>query len=71
MSEEFDLDRAIGYFERMRENIFETYVNEYGYDRERAEEIATRTAAKLLVRNIGPANADRVFEELRRRGRLR
>lgn len=68
---DLDVDRAIEYFERIKEGVFETYVNEYGYDRERAEEIATKTAAKLLIRNIGPSNAQEVFNELRRRGLLR
>lgn len=67
MTGEFDVERGIRYFEEIKANIYHVYVDEYGYDPEKAEEIATRTAAKLLIRNVGPQNAMKVLEELKKR----
>ena len=64
---DFDVERGLEYFERMRSSIASTYENEYGYDHDRAMDVATRVAIKLLVRNVGPDNANLVLEEARRR----
>jgi len=64
---EFDVDRGVRYFLEIKNNIYHTYVDEYGYPPDKAEDIATRTAAKLLIRNIGPENAMKVLEEIKKR----
>lgn len=64
---EFDVERGIRYFEEIKNNIYHTYVDQYGYSPDKAEEIAMRTAAKLLIRNIGPENAMKVLEEIKKR----
>lgn len=65
---DFDEERGFEYFMRMKDAIAETYVKKYNYSEDQAQEIATRIAAKLLIRNVGPDNAQKVFNLARKRG---
>lgn len=65
---DFDEEVGVDYFLRMRDSIARTYVERYGYTDEEADEVATRIAMKLLIRNVGPQNAEKVFQILRKRG---
>lgn len=65
---QFDEERGLDYFLRMRDSIARTYIENYGYDDEKADEVATRIAMKLLIRNVGPENAERVFNIARKKG---
>ncbi len=65
---EFDEEKGLEYFQRMKESISETYVEKYGYDKEEADRIACRIAAKLLIRNIGQENAGKVIGLAKKRG---
>lgn len=67
----FDEERGLDYFLRMKDAIRETYVEKYGFDEEKAEDVATRVAMKLLIRNVGPENADKVFSLAKKRGAIR
>ena len=64
---EFNIDQGIEYFNRMYESIKQTYITKYGFSEEKADEVAFRTAAYLLVRNVGPVNADEVLKRVKRK----
>jgi len=65
---EFDEEKGLEYFLKIRDSVKETYVEKYGKSEQEAEEIANRIAMKLLIRNVGYENASKVFGLAKKRG---
>ncbi len=64
---DFNIEQGVEYFNRMYESIKQTYIEKYGFSEEKADKVAFRTAAYLLIRNIGPVNADEVLKRVRKK----
>ncbi len=64
---DFDEERGLGYFLRLRDAIYQNMLGD-GRDEEEARLFATKTAIKLLIRNVGPENAQKVIGLAKKRG---